>query len=132
MRNTTEQHRYVLVVEDDEYIGRILSFLLKRQGYDVELLRDGLAARQLIDSDRPLPVLVLLDVMLPYVNGFDLMATLRAKVAWKSVPVVMLTGGAMERDVVRAFDAGADDYVIKPFQPAELLARVRRFLKEDR
>lgn len=132
MRNTTEQHRYVLVVEDDEYIGRILSFLLKRQGYDVELLRDGLAARQLIDSDRPLPVLVLLDVMLPYVNGFDLMATLRAKVAWKSVPIVMLTGGAMERDVVRALDAGADDYVIKPFQPAELLARVRRFLKEDR
>lgn len=131
MQHTTEERRYVLVVEDDEYIGRILLFLLKRQGYDVELLRDGLAARQLIESGKPKPMLVLLDVMLPYVNGFDLVATLRATDGWKSLPVVMLTARAMERDVVRALDAGANDYVMKPFQPAELLARVRRFLKEN-
>jgi DNA-binding response OmpR family regulator len=69
---------------------------------------------------------VLLDVMLPFLDGFALVALLRAQPAWKNVPVIMLTAKTQEKDIVRALDEGANDYIVKPFQPAELLARIKR------
>jgi DNA-binding response OmpR family regulator len=78
---------------------------------------------------QPAPDLVLLDVMLPYVDGFEIIGLIRAQAGWEGVPVLMLTAKNTERDTVRALDAGADDFVIKPFQPQELLARLRRFIK---
>jgi DNA-binding response OmpR family regulator len=77
----------------------------------------------------PAPDLVLLDVMLPYVDGFEIVGLIRAQPEWRDTPVIMLTAKNTERDTVRALDAGANDFVIKPFQPQELLARLRRFLK---
>ena len=77
----------------------------------------------------PAPDLVLLDVMLPYVDGFEIVGLIRAQAGWEAVPVLMLTAKNTERDTVRALDAGANDFIIKPFQPQELLARLRRFLK---
>ncbi|QJW84329.1 response regulator transcription factor [Ramlibacter terrae] len=71
------------------------------------------------------PAVVLLDVMLPHVDGLQLVALLRKQPAWASVPVLMLTAKAQEHDVSRALDAGATDYIVKPFQPEDLLARVR-------
>lgn len=120
----------VLVVEDDEHIAQVLKFMLERQGYRVSHAADGRAACSHIDSATDLPALVLLDVMLPYIDGFEIVQFIRSRPQWAEVPIVMLTAKAMERDIVRALDAGANDYVVKPFQPNELLARVRRFLRQ--
>lgn len=120
----------VLVVEDDVHIAQVLNFMLARQGYAVTHMADGRAAVEHITAQAP-PDLVLLDVMLPYVDGFEILARLRAQAGWADVPVLMLTAKNTERDTVRALDAGANDFIIKPFQPQELLARLRRFLKPE-
>ncbi|WP_305823032.1 response regulator transcription factor [Massilia brevitalea] len=118
----------ILVVEDDDHISQVLRFMLERQGYRVTHMADGRAVSDYIAANGP-PNLVLLDVMLPYVDGFEIVALIRAQASWREVPVLMLTAKNTERDTVRALDAGANDFVIKPFQPQELLARVRRFLR---
>lgn len=126
----TTDSNSILVVEDDEHIGQVLKFLLERQGYRVGLFNDGLAARDGIEAPAAeVPCMILLDVMLPYIDGFELVKIIRARTGWDAVPIVMLTAKTMEQDIVRALDAGANDYVVKPFQPNELLARIRRFLK---
>ena len=117
----------ILIVEDDEHISQVLRFMLERQGYQVTHLADGRAAAGHIASASR-PALVLLDVMLPYIDGFELVRLVREREDWRGVPVLMLTAKNTERDTVRALDAGANDFVIKPFQPNELLARVRRHL----
>lgn len=98
--------------------------MLQRAGYQVELIGDGRLARAYIEGQAPAAV-VLLDVMLPHVDGLQLVALLRKQPAWASVPVLMLTAKAQEHDVSRALAAGATDYIVKPFQPQDLLARVR-------
>ena len=118
----------VLVIEDDEHISSLLSLLLERQGYSVKICRDGREAGAFIDNDAGIPVLILLDVMLPYVSGFELVHVIRARPDWEAVPIVMLTAKSTESDIVRALDKGATDYIIKPFQPNELMARLSRFL----
>lgn len=115
----------VLVVEDDENISHLLKFMLQREKYVVHLARDGREAKQFIESNAPTDI-VLLDVMLPFFDGFTLVALLREQPAWKTTPVIMLTAKTQEHDIVRALHAGANDYILKPFQPAELLARVKR------
>ncbi|HEY1103462.1 MAG TPA: response regulator [Burkholderiaceae bacterium] len=124
---TADVHAFpsVLVVEDDEHIAHLLRFMLERSQYRVDLARDGRAARQYIES-RPVPRVVLLDVMLPYIDGFELVSLLRQQPGWQAVPVIMLTAKTQEQDIVRALDAGANDYIVKPFQPNELMARLRR------
>ena len=117
----------VLVVEDDEQIAHLLQFMLEHEKYTVHLARHGLLAKQFIEQEVP-PDLVLLDVMLPFYDGFSLIALMRAHPAWKSTPVIMLTAKAQEKDIVRALQLGANDYILKPFEPAELLARVKRGL----
>ncbi|TCS71497.1 response regulator receiver domain-containing protein [Sulfuritortus calidifontis] len=118
----------VVVVEDDEVIAYLLEFILKREGYEAVRAKDGREAIDLIQT-MAAPSLVLLDVMLPYSDGFQLIHAIRGNSQWQSVPIVMLTVKSQEQDIVRALDSGADDYILKPFQPNELLARIRRFLK---
>jgi DNA-binding response OmpR family regulator len=118
----------VLVVEDDVHIAQVLTFMLERQGYRVVYAGDGRAAVQHIVSS-PVPDLILLDVMLPFVDGFEVLGLIRAREGWETVPVLMLTAKNGEQDTVRALDAGASDFIIKPFQPLELLARLRRYLE---
>lgn len=118
----------ILVVEDDEHIAKVLIFMLERQGYRVTHAADGRAAAEHIASNAA-PDMALLDVMLPYVDGFELVRQIRERDGWSHVPVLMLTAKNTESDTVRALDAGADDFIVKPFQPNELLARVRRVLR---
>jgi len=118
----------VLVVEDDDHIAQVLRFMLERQGYRVTHLADGRAASEYVAANPEIPDLVLLDVMLPHLDGFEIVALARARADWAAVPILMLTAKNTERDTVRALDAGANDFVSKPFQPNELLARVRRLL----
>jgi DNA-binding response OmpR family regulator len=118
----------VLVIEDDEHIGQLLKFMLERESYAVHMMRDGRAAKAFIETEQP-PAITLLDVMLPFFDGFQLVRILRAQPGWETVPVIMLTAKTQESDIVRALDAGANDYIVKPFQPKELLARVRRLAR---
>ncbi len=117
----------IAIIEDDEHIAELLSFMLEREGHEVRVVPDGRLAQQAIAG--PAPDLVLLDAMLPYRDGLSLLADMRGSAGWRGVPVVMLTAKSLERDIVRALEAGANDYVVKPFQPQELLARVRRFVR---
>lgn len=117
----------ILIIEDDQSIAELLRFMVERDGHEVELLADGGAAHLHILT-APAPALVLLDAMLPYRDGLTLLADMRALDNWRAVPVIMLTAKSLERDIVRALEAGASDYVLKPFQPQELMARVRRLL----
>lgn len=118
----------VLVVEDSPVVSDILVALLRREGYEPLLAHDGLEARIFIESNQA-PAAVLLDILLPYVDGFALLAEIRRKAAWQHVPVIMVSAKNQEKEVVRALDMGAVDYVFKPFRPAELAARLRRHLK---
>lgn len=119
---------HILVVEDDEHIAQLLTFMLEREGHTVTHLPDGDAAHRHILAEAP-PALVLLDTMLPYRDGLALLSTVRAQPGWAGVPVLMLTARSLERDIVQALEAGASDYIVKPFQPQELLARVRRYVR---
>lgn len=127
--NAPAKQPVVLVAEDDGQIAFLLQFLLEREGYRVHLAPDGQVAQQLIDEIPP-PHLVILDIMMPYADGFELLARLRAKPDWKDTPVIMLTARSQEKDIVRALDAGASDYVVKPFLPEELKARIRRLVPQ--
>lgn len=118
----------ILVAEDDEHIGYLLSYLLQREGFEVLAAADGRAAAEMIDRIEP-PQLALLDLMLPFLDGFQVLERIRARPAWKHVPVVILTAKSNEQNIVRALDDGACDYVVKPFQPNELMARLKRLLR---
>lgn len=121
----------VLIVEDDKSVAYLLEFILNREGFETAWAADGRAAEQLFDSE-PLPLLILLDVMLPYQDGYQLIRIIRTKRGWGDVPIIMLTANSQEQDIVRALDAGANDYVVKPFQPNELVARVRRLVNASK
>jgi DNA-binding response OmpR family regulator len=117
-----------LVIEDSEHAAYLLRFMLERAGYAVTTLMNGRDAERVIAGPRSADV-VLLDLMLPQVDGFELLTRIRASAEWQQVPVLVQSGKMLEADVVRAFELGADDFVTKPFRPQELLARVNRFLR---
>lgn len=110
----------ILVVEDDSKISRILELQLKYDGYEMELVKDGRQVESVFASGKF--DLLILDVMLPGVNGFELCRRIRAK---SDVPIIMLTAKADVSDKVIGLDFGANDYVSKPFEMDELLARIR-------
>ena len=125
-----ESYLSILVIEDDEPVAQVLKFMLEQQNYAVTIIADGRAARTQIESGTNPPSLILLDVILPYVDGFELLGLIRAQEGWTLTPVIMLTAKTTEQDIVRALDAGANEYVVKPFQPDELLDLIQRYLRE--
>ena len=129
MNASAISHLTALVVEDEEQIAYLLRFILEREGYKVELASDGQVAQDRILNGAP-PVLVVLDVMLPFMDGYQLLAVMRAQAGWQSVPVLMLTAKSQGKDIDRAIGSGATDYMVKPFKPDELRVRIRRLVKE--
>ncbi len=121
-------HR-ALVVEDNEHVCYMLEFILKRAGYDVNAVANGRDAQAAIENLEPVDVIVL-DLMLPYISGYQLISEIRENADWQHVPIVVLSGKVMEQDIVKALDLGANDYVTKPFRPEELLARLRRIVAD--
>jgi DNA-binding response OmpR family regulator len=115
----------LLIVEDDVHMAYLLGYLAEKERFAVEHIADGRQAVERIDRGDAVD-LVLLDVMLPYTDGFELLSRLRGHAAWQKVPVIILTSRTREHDSVRALGLGADDYLTKPFSPAELVARIRR------
>lgn len=117
----------ILVVDDEAPIRELLSFNLKKSGYEVETAADGRAALQkALEAD-----LVLLDIMLPEVDGLEVCRQLKADPQTSGIPIIMLTAKAEEIDRVLGLELGADDYVVKPFSMRELLARVKAVLRRS-
>jgi DNA-binding response OmpR family regulator len=116
----------VLAADDDEDILALVAFRLERSGYTVLQARDGQEALDLALSEKP--DLAVLDVMMPKLDGFELTRRLRAEEATSRMPIILLTARAQDTDVSQGFDAGADDYLRKPFSPQELRTRVQAIL----
>lgn len=116
----------IVLAEDEPQIARLIEFKLKKEGYSVTSKENGEEALKAIKEDKP--DLILLDIMMPVMGGYEVLRRLKEDENLKSVPVIMLTARAQEKDVVKGIDMGAEDYITKPFHPAELLARVKRIL----
>jgi len=116
----------ILVVEDESSISEVIGLYLKRAGYTVLSAADGEAAMQILD--RQLPDLIVLDLMLPKVDGLAITRWLRDK---SDVPIIILTARREEADRIAGLEMGADDYVVKPFSPQELVSRVRAVLRRS-
>ncbi len=119
----------VLVVDDEPNIVLSLEFLMKQAGCEVRVAADGEAALAAIE-ERP-PDIVLLDVMIPKRDGFDVCQTIRANPAWKGIHVIMLTARGRDVEREKGLALGADEYITKPFSTHEVLDRVRRVLADD-
>ncbi|MDX1509106.1 MAG: response regulator [Woeseiaceae bacterium] len=116
-----------LLIDDDEDIVYLLRLLLLRDGFIVHTATNGRDAAEFIAKSKPTD-LVITDLMLPYVSGFELITKIREHKKWADVPVIVLSGKVTERDAIRALEMGANDYVTKPYNPHELSARIRRHL----
>lgn len=115
----------ILLIEDSDDCVRLLNFLFTRQGYTIFHAKDGIEAQTMIDTINR-PSVVILDMMLPYADGLQLLANIRNNPSWSNVPVMMLTSDETTRTVVKAFELGANDFVVKPYKPMELVVRVNR------
>jgi two-component system phosphate regulon response regulator PhoB len=118
---------HILVVEDEPAIRELIAVNLRHAGFVPVMAADAAGARRQLDT--ALPDLVLLDWMLPDTSGVDLARRLRADSRTRGLPIIMLTARAQEGDKLSGFEAGADDYVTKPFSPRELLARIKALLR---
>ena len=116
----------ILVADDDEDILQMVAFRLERSGYTVVRARDGEEALQAAREN--VPDLAVLDVRMPKLDGYEVTRALRAEEATRRMPIILLTAKVQDGDVQRGFEAGADDYVRKPFSPQELRSRVQAIL----
>jgi DNA-binding response OmpR family regulator len=123
---TTEDALTVLVADDDQDILQLVAFRLERAGYRVITVADGQQALAAAQQHRP--DLAVLDVMMPGLNGYEVTRRLREDEATRAIPVILLTARVQDADVSRGFEAGADDYLRKPFSPQELRSRVQAIL----
>jgi phosphate regulon transcriptional regulator PhoB len=125
-----QQQGRVLVVEDERDVADLIRYNLTKEGYDVVVAPTG--ADALKQAREVHPDLVLLDIMVPQLNGWEVCRRLKQDVETKNIPVIMVTGRVEEGDKVLGFEMGADDYVTKPFSPRELLARIRAVARRGR
>jgi two-component system alkaline phosphatase synthesis response regulator PhoP len=116
----------ILVVDDDELLRDLLEFKLRSRGYEVELAEDGEAALEAASASPP--DLIVLDGMMPGLDGFQVLQRLSDSGETRDVPVIMLTARRQEQDVVAGLSLGAQDYLVKPFLPDELVLRIQRIL----
>ncbi|MDP9348738.1 MAG: response regulator [Gemmatimonadota bacterium] len=121
--STESPVRQVLVADDEPHIGRIIQLKLEQGPYRVTLVPDGRQALERLRGEEPIDV-VLLDIMMPYVSGLDVLAELRALPHRRDTPVIILTAKGQDADRAQALDLGATDFFTKPFSPKKLLARV--------
>ena len=121
--------KLILLIDDDLNMAYLLQFMLEREGYEVVHLLDGNLAKEYLEANKACD-LIILELMLPYVDGFELLKIIRSAPLTRQTPVMVLTAKEQEIDVVRAFAMGGNDYVKKPFAPGELMARVHRNIQK--
>ena len=119
----------IVIADDEEHLGYMVKFKLEKSGYQVVWKMDGREALEAVRQERP--ALVILDVMMPGLTGFEVLEAIKAEDNLKDTPVVMLTARGQEADTLKGISLGAADYIVKPFSPAELLARVQRLLPSE-
>ncbi|MCR5624030.1 MAG: response regulator transcription factor [Lachnospiraceae bacterium] len=116
--------QYILVADDNKDITDILSVYIKREGYEPLIAADGEVAEKLFDTYEP--VAVLLDVMMPYRDGYEVCKSIRKR---SKVPIILITARGEDYEKIMGLDIGADDYIVKPFSPGEVMARLRAILR---
>lgn len=119
-----EQNKKILAVDDERHIVRLIQVNLERAGYQVITAFDGPEAVKKVESDKP--DLVVLDVMMPKMDGFEVLKRLQANPETRDIPVIMLTAKAQDADVFRGWSSGVSAYLTKPFNPLELITFVKR------
>jgi len=124
---STPRRKKILIVEEEQGIAQLVKHYLEKEGYRVSLTASGLEALKLAPSEHP--DLVILDLMLPHMNGLEVCKTLRHKPETALLPIIMLTAKNEESDTVVGLEFGADDYVTKPFSPKTLVARVKSLFR---
>lgn len=122
----TDQPKRILVADDEPDVRELVVYRMKRSGYDVVEAKNGEEAYDL--AVQHVPDLIVADVMMPRIDGYELTRRLRAEPTTQRIPIILLTAKTQEADVSQGFAAGADDYLKKPFNPDELVARVRAVL----
>lgn len=116
----------ILVCDDDPLLVELMQMRLAARGYAVVTAADGVEALKMASEERP--ALIVLDAMMPRADGFEVLSRLKADPDLSAIPVMMLTARKAEKDIVSALDKGAEDYLVKPFIPDELIARIGRLL----
>lgn len=117
----------ILAVDDEKHIVRLIQVNLERAGYDVITAGDGKEALEKVESEKP--DMIVLDVMMPLMDGFEVLRTLKADPGTREIPVIMLTAKAQDADVFRGWQSGVDSYLTKPFNPMELLTFIERIFQ---
>lgn len=120
----------ILVVDDETYIVELVKFNLEKEGFKVRVAYDGLMAIEMVEEE--VPDLVILDIMLPKMDGLEVCRQLRQNTRYINLPIIMLTARGEEIDTVLGLEMGADDYIKKPFSPREMVARVKARLRAKR
>jgi two-component system, OmpR family, alkaline phosphatase synthesis response regulator PhoP len=118
------RQKKILVVDDERHIVRLIQVNLERAGYAVVTAFDGREALKKVDAEKP--DLVVMDVMMPYMDGFEALKNLQANPGTRDIPVVMLTAKAQDADIFKGWSSGVSAYLTKPFNPLELLTFVKR------
>lgn len=116
----------ILIVEDDLPTVELLKFALQSEGFNVAVVYDGIAALRAVEKEDP--DLILLDVMIPGVDGFEVCQLIKHNVKLMKIPVIMVTAKVRKEDRALGLEKGADDYISKPFDPIDLVNRVKKFL----
>ena len=116
----------ILVAEDQQHVRSLIEYKLRNSGYNVVCVEDGRAALE--KAAEIIPDLILLDIMMPLMTGFEVLAAVRENEKTKHVAVVMVTAQSKEDEILKGLELGADDYITKPFSPNELAARVKTVL----
>lgn len=129
MEQTDSVQKKLLLVEDDSFILDIYDMKLSEAGYDVTLANNGREAVRQLEENQFIPDLILLDIVMPYMDGFDVLKVLKENDLWKEIPVIMLTNLSQKDDIERAVKMGANDYLIKShFTPSEVLTKIQKYI----
>jgi len=116
----------ILVIEDDGHIWKLIEYRLKKEKHELVWACDGLKAMEILETTKP--DLIISDIMVPYMDGIQILKKIKTDDTLKEIPVIMLTSKAQEQDILTGLELGAQDYMAKPFSPAELVLRVTKAL----
>jgi DNA-binding response OmpR family regulator len=122
-----EEKAHILIVEDDKNLGEFLSICLKEKGFFVEIVEDGGSALSRIEKQPP--DLILLDIMIPVVDGFEVCSELKRQEKFQNIPIIIITARSDQDSMSAGFESGVDDYLIKPFNAYELILKAEKALK---
>ena len=127
MNTTTMGQKRILIADDNENIRDALTYLLEDEGYELLLAKDGADTLRKVRERKP--DILFLDIMMPEINGYDVCRTIKNDPVLKSIYVIMLTAKGQVAEQERGKEVGADEYIVKPFSPMEILARVKHLLQ---